>query len=113
MVFGALYKQFRYDYLLEGGYAKGARYYSQQSIEKAIKAVLLKKGWDLEKVHNIERLAAIAEDCRIPLTISEEEVIFIDSIYRGRDPAEAGLLPLGEPSGDDARRSVSLAADIE
>ncbi|MCF6150264.1 MAG: HEPN domain-containing protein [Candidatus Kuenenia sp.] len=96
-------------YLFKGGYYKGTCYHSQQSIEKSIKASLLSKGWVLERIHNLERLISIAEDYGITLNILEEDAIFIDSIYRGRYPAEAGLLPLGEPSDTDSKRSLSIA----
>ena len=39
----------------------------------------------------------------------KDDVVFIDSIYRGRYPAEVGLLPLGEPSDSDAQRALSVA----
>jgi HEPN domain-containing protein/predicted nucleotidyltransferase len=100
------------EYLSKGGYFKGACYHAQQSIEKAIKTRLLQKGWDLEKTHNIERLLALGRDFKIRFTLSDEEIVFIDSIYRGRYPAEAGLLPLGEPSKTDAEKAVSLAKRI-
>lgn len=96
-------------YLLRGEYYKGSCYHAQQSIEKSIKACLLAKGWELEKIHNVERLLSIAGDFGIAINVSEDDVVFIDSIYRGRYPAEAGLLPLGEPSGSDAKRALSIA----
>lgn len=100
------------EYLFEGGFLKGACLHAQQSIEKAIKAMLLDKGWELEKIHSIERLAAIARDYRIRLRISDEEVVFVDSIYRGRYPAEVGLLPYGEPSKTDAEKIIKIARRI-
>lgn len=100
------------EYLLRGGYFKGACYHAQQSIEKSIKARLFKKGWELEKTHSIERLNAICGDYKIKLRLSDKEMVFIDSIYRGRYPAETGLLPLGEPSEADAERAVSIAGRI-
>jgi len=100
------------EYLLEGGFLKGACYHAQQSIEKSLKARLLKKGWELEKTHSIERLASICKDYRIRFKFSDEEIVFIDSIYRGRYPAEAGLLPLGEPSKTDAEKAVRIANRI-
>lgn len=100
------------DYLFGGGFLKGACYHAQQSIEKTIKAMLLAKGWELEKVHSLERLSAITKDYKIRLTFSDEEVVFIDSIYRGRYPAEAGLLPYGEPSRTDAQKAIKIAKRI-
>ena len=99
-------------YLSEGGYFKGACFHAQQSIEKSIKTLLIHKGWDLEKIHSIGRLIAIARDYKIRLALSDEEIVFIDGIYRGRYSAEAGLLPLGDPSRADADKAVNIARRI-
>lgn len=99
-------------YLLGGGFFKGVCYHAQQAIEKKIKAILLKKGWELEKIHSLERLIAIAEDYKIQVDISDEEIIFIDSIYRSRYPGEVGLLPLGEPVKSDAEKVIEIAEGI-
>lgn len=99
-------------YLLKGEYYKGACFHSQPSIEKSIKAQLLKKGWELEKTHSIQRLISIAGDYHIKINISDEDIVFIDNIYKGRYPAEGGLLPLGEPSEADAQKIVNIAQQI-
>lgn len=100
-------------YLLEGGYFKGVCYHAQQSVEKSIKSRLFKKGWELEKTHSIGRLIAIAEDYKIKFNLSEEDVLFMDSIYRGRYPIEAGLLPLGEPKETDAKKAINIAQSVK
>ncbi|HEX8949388.1 MAG TPA: HEPN domain-containing protein [Dissulfurispiraceae bacterium] len=99
-------------YLARGGYHKGACFHAQQATEKALKAMLLNKGWELEKTHSIERLISLAKDYKIKVNLSDEDMVFIDSIYRGRYPAEAGLLPLGEPSKADARKAVGIAEQM-
>ena len=99
-------------YLLEGKYFKGTCYHSQQCVEKAIKSVLLNKGWELEKTHSIERLVWIAEDYKIKISLSDEDLVFMDSIYRGRYPVESGLLPLSVPSEENAKRAVDIAERI-
>ena len=99
-------------YLLEGGFFKGVCYHAQQAVEKKVKALLLKKGWELEKIHSLERLLAIAEDYKIRIDISDNEIIFIDSIYRSRYPGEAGLLPLGDPVKSDAKKAVDIAERV-
>ncbi len=98
------------DYLLQGKFFKSACFHAQQSIEKYFKARLLEKGWELEKTHNIERLMALAEEFKITIKLSEEDLVFIDGIYRGRYPGEAGLLPLKDPTEKDARRAVEIAS---
>ncbi len=97
-------------YLFDGDFYKGTCFHSQQAIEKALKALLLSKEWMLEKTHSIARLVSLLEDRGIIMHFSDEDVVFLDSIYRGRYPAEAGLLPLGEPAKEDAQRAVDLAA---
>ncbi len=97
------------EYLLSGGFYRGACYHSRQCVEKSIKTLLLQRGWDLEKIHSIHRLAAIAEDYRLQLPLRTADIDLMDEIYRGRYPAESGLLPLGTPEREDADRSVAVA----
>jgi HEPN domain-containing protein/predicted nucleotidyltransferase len=99
-------------YLVGGEFFKGACYHAQQSIEKAMKAALLSRGWMLEKIHSVARLAALWSDHGIKGALTEEEILFIDGIYRGRYPAEEGLLPLGSPGKDDAARALRIAAKV-
>lgn len=96
-------------YLLEGRFFRGSCFHSQQSIERSIKARLLKEGWELERIHSIGRLIAIGEKYNIKIPLSDEDVVFIDHIYRGRYPAETGLLPLGEPSEAEAQKAFEIA----
>lgn len=100
------------EYLCEGGFYRGACFSSQQAIEKIIKWVLLKKGWELEKIHNIRRLIAIAENFGIIIPLQDEEIDFIDSVYKGRYPGEEGLLPLGAPTQKDAKRALQIAKKV-
>ena len=100
------------DYLFQGKFWKAACYHAQQSAEKCLKARLLGKGWELEKVYIITRLTALLEDYAVRIEIQDDEVEYIDSIYRGRYPGEAGLLPLGEPSQEDAQKAVNIARKL-
>ena len=96
-------------YLRSGGFYRGACYHAQQCVENSIKTMLLEVGWEMEKIHGIHRLAAIAEDYHAPLPLSPDDIDFVDAIYRGRYPAESGLLPLGDPTEADAERAVAVA----
>jgi HEPN domain-containing protein len=100
------------DYLLEGGWFKGACCHAQQAIEKAMKAKLFKKGWELEKTRSIERLVAIGKAYKTRFPLSDEEIVFLDNIYRGRYPVDEGLLPLGDPSQRDAQEAVSIGKKL-
>jgi HEPN domain-containing protein len=96
-------------YLLGGGFYRGACFAAQQAVEKGIKAELLKRGWELEKIHHIRRLLHILEEFNLHVQYEEDDVDFLDSIYRGRYPAEEGLLPLKPPVDEDASRSIAVA----
>jgi len=97
------------NYLLEGGFHRAACYHSQQSLDKAIKGVLIQSGWELEKTHSIERLLAIAEQYGVGVEITDEDAVFMESVYRGRHPAGEGLLPTGDPTAEDAERAIQIA----
>ena len=99
-------------YLFEGSFYRGACFAAQQAVEKAIKAELLKRGWDLEKIHNIRRLLSISEDYNLDIECDDDDIDFMDSIYRGRYPAEEGLLPLNTPTAEDASRAISMAEGV-
>ena len=99
-------------YLFEGGYWRGVCFNAQQAMEKAIKAELLARGWELERIHNIRRLLTITKDYGISVKIEDEDIDFIDAIYRGRYPAEEGLLPLKTPSREDAERALRIAESL-
>lgn len=97
------------EYLLAGGFFRGACYHAQQCVEKSLKTMLLERGWELEKIHSIHRLTVVAQDHGVPVKLQPADIDFVDEIYRGRYPAESGLLPLGTPSREDAERAVALA----
>ena len=100
------------DYLIHGKYYKGCCYHAQQALEKGIKSRLLGKGWELEKTHSIARLVAICREFKVRLGLPDEDIVFMDSIYRGRYPAEEGLLPFREPSASDAEKAIHIVRRI-
>jgi len=100
------------EYLSEGGFYRGACSSSQQAIEKIIKWMLLKKGWELEKINNVRRLMAIAENFGIIVPLQDEEIDFINSVYKGRYPGEEGLLPLGTPTQKDTKKALQIAKKV-
>lgn len=97
--------------LFETGHDRGACYHAQQAIEKALKGALLQAGWELERSHSLRKLAATAKRYGIIDILSEEDTDFIDSVYRGRYPAEEGLLPTGDPTHEETRRIVRAASE--
>ncbi len=98
--------------LLKAGLYRACLYHCQQAVEKNLKVRLLETGWELERTHNIDRLATLAAERNLKVDLADDDVVLLDAIYRGRYPAERGLLPLGEPAEDDAARAVSIARRV-
>lgn len=92
-------------------------FHSQQCAEKGLKAVILEKGKKLRKVHNLLELSKDIEDLSLQLPVSVEELDFLNRVYQSRYPPDIGLLPLGEPTREDATRALEVArrvvADVE
>ena len=44
--------------------------------------------------------------------MTDEDAVFLSSIYRARYSSDAGLLPLGEPIEQDAERALIIAREM-
>jgi HEPN domain-containing protein len=73
---------------------------------------LIRKGWKLEKIHHLRRLFGLCEEYGVRIHWRDEDVDLMDSLYRGRYPAEEGLLPLKHPDQNEASRAISIAVDL-
>ncbi|MBI3391809.1 MAG: HEPN domain-containing protein [Nitrospirae bacterium] len=98
--------------LLEREVFRPACYHGQQCVEKTLKALVLEKGGSPDRTHDIAKLLNGVESFGWGSILSMDDAVFIDSIYRGRYPTEAGLLPHGEPSRDNAVRAVAVARAV-
>jgi HEPN domain-containing protein/predicted nucleotidyltransferase len=87
-------------------------YHSQQCVEKTLKALILESGVLPRRTHDLLELQqeALGLSWTIPAAI--DDVVFLNNIYRGRYPAEAGLLPQGEPTLEECTRALRLAGEI-
>lgn len=74
--------------------------------------LLLEKGRRPPRTHDlVELLNAVAEE-GWAVGLEMDDAVFLNSVYRGRYPTEAGLLPHGEPTSDDAQRAVAVAEPV-
>jgi HEPN domain-containing protein/predicted nucleotidyltransferase len=98
--------------LLEHEKYRGACLHSQQCVEKLLKALLLEKGKRPPRTHDLVDLlnSVVGQGWTVGLDL--DDAVFLNSVYRGRYPTEEGLLPHGEPSGEDARRAASAAGAV-
>lgn len=87
-------------------------YHCQQFIEKAIKAFLVEKDIEFYRTHNILDLKNMVSALGVEIPLTNEEAVFLNSIYRSRYPAGLGLLPYGEPDKSDAEKALNCANKI-
>ena len=95
--------------LLDHDKYKAACYHGQQGVEKGLKALILEKGEKPGKVHDIVELLAHAKRLEWQIALAMDDAVFLNSIYKGRYPAEEGLLPHGDLSKEDAARAVNIS----
>lgn len=95
--------------LLEHAKPRGVCLHSQQCVEKLLKALLLEKGRRLPRTHDVVDLWNTVASDGWSIDIELDDLVFLNSVYRGRYPTEEGLLPHGEPSAGDAQHAVKAA----
>ena len=89
-----------------------ACYHAQQSVEKCLKALIVDRDIEIPRTHNILDLLNATKKLGHAVTVSDEDAVFLSSIYRARYPSDAGLLPLGEPIEQDAERALKIAREM-
>lgn len=78
----------------------------QQSVEKALKAVLIEKSIKMKKTHSITELINILQKNKITIEINEDEVDFLDSIYLPSKYPIESVLPFYEPNNELCQKGV-------
>ncbi len=84
-------------------------YHAQQAVEKTLKAVLAEREIEIPRTHNILDLHAAVRKLGYEPSLNDEDTVFLTSVYRARYPSALGLLPLGEPTVQDAEKSLQSA----
>lgn len=87
-------------------------YHSQQMVEKILKSILIEREVDFARTHNILDLRNAVMQFGYIINLSDEDAVFLNSIYRSRYPSDLGLLPSGEPKKEDAQRALNIAKVI-
>lgn len=82
--------------LFEDGLYRVVCYHCQQAIEKGLKAMLTEKGIGFQRTHNIIDLKNAVNAVGYLIDISEEDAVFLNSVYQSRYPSALGLLPSGD-----------------
>ncbi len=100
------------DVLFERRLFRMACYHAQQSVEKVLKALLADREVEFPRTHNILDLNNAIKKLGYTALITDEDAVFLNSIYRARYPSEAGLLPFGEPLEKDAEQALRIAREV-
>ncbi len=87
-------------------------YHSQQSVEKLLKAILIEHEIDIPRIHNLLDLNNAVRKLGYTAPLSDEDAVYLNSIYRARYPLDTGLLPWGEPNDEDAVKALGIAKHI-
>ena len=86
-------------------------FHAQQSVEKALKALLNQHNVKIPRIHSLNKLFKLVEDY---LQIDGFQLIdMLDDLYiESRYPGDMGLLPYGQPRLQDAKEFYSFAKEI-
>jgi len=84
----------------------------QQTIEKALKALIIEKSLSFKKTHNIFELKSLLEKNGTPIEISDDECDFIDSIYLPTKYPIGSALPYFYPDKEICKNSILLAERV-
>ncbi|MGR3304263.1 MAG: HEPN domain-containing protein [Candidatus Scalindua sp.] len=84
----------------------------QQSVEKAIKAILIEKSIELKKTHSINELKNILDENKLDAKLSEDDCDFLDSIYLPSKYPMGNVLPFYEPNDEICQRGIKVAESV-
>jgi HEPN domain-containing protein len=87
-------------------------YHAQQAVEKVLKSLLAEKEVEIPRIHNLLDLNNAVKKLGHETHLTDEETIFLNTIYRWRYPPDLGLLPSGEPTELDSQRAMNIARVI-
>lgn len=84
----------------------------QQSIEKALKSLVIEKSIPFKKTHNILDLKTLLEKNGVSIELTEDECDFIDSIYLPTKYPIGSALPFFSPDKVICKNSILLAERV-
>ena len=84
-------------------------FHSQQTVEKCFKSIFEENNLRIPRIHNLLRLyEAITQ--LINFTVDEDMLEVTDQVYtETRYPSDAGMLPEGKPSIEEAKELYNFA----
>ena len=85
----------------------------QQSVEKFLKAVLIEKAAGLTRTHSIRQLSNSISDLGMTITISDDEIDLLDSIYLPSKYPAFSVLPKFMPDEEICRQCLTVALAVK
>ncbi len=92
---------------------QSAAFHCQQSIEKALKALIEEKINKVPRTHDLEKLYGLIEEYGIKLKIDEDILDQVNDVYiETRYPSDLGLVPEGIPKVETIKYFYDLSESI-
>jgi HEPN domain-containing protein len=99
--------------LLQNGLFNACLQNIQQAAEKHLKSLLIEKGTGLIKSHSIRQLIHALAEHQITITMSEDEIDLIDSIYLPSKYPLMSVLPKFLPDKKLCEKCINIAFQIK
>lgn len=98
--------------LLESNFFNLCLQNAQQSVEKALKAILIEKSLPFKKTHSITELKNILEAEGVKPELSDENCELLDSIYLTSKYPIGNILPFYEPTREICSEIITIAESV-
>ena len=98
--------------VLSHGYVNACLHNIQQTIEKALKAVVVERELEFRRTHSVRELTQLLATKRLFIDVSDEEVDLIDSIYVPSQYPAYGVLPDSPRDQGIAERCLEISKRI-
>lgn len=85
----------------------------QQAVEKYLKAVIIERNLEFRRTHSIRELLGILADQDIGLSIAEDDVDLMDSIYVPSKYPVYSAIPKAIPDSSICRDALSIAHKVK
>ncbi len=84
----------------------------QQSVEKALKAILIEKAIKLKKTHDILVIKYLLQDHGITIDLTDDDCDFLNTIYLPSKYPVGGILAGYDPDGNICQDAILIAEKV-
>jgi HEPN domain-containing protein len=84
----------------------------QQSVEKALKAIIIEKSLRFSKTHNILELKQVLNNADIRIDLTDDECDFLDVIYLPSKYPISGVLPDYHPNDEICSSGLKIVEKV-